>query len=254
MSIPKYSDYIVYVDESGDHGMKSIDPQYPIFSLAFCIFKKSDYIHTITPALNTLKCKYWGHCDLVLHEHDIRKSMAGDWSLLSDQETREAFLADITNLIKDMPFQVIASVIRKQNLAQYTRPKSPYELAMLFCMERLNNWLIQHDQKTCRVQIHFEARGKNEDDELELEFRRICDNAPTSVSSVTDFSQVSYRMRFLDKKANSTGLQLADLVARPIGLHVLRTHQHNQAFDIIESKLIARENGSYEGRGLKIFP
>ncbi len=27
MSIPKYSDYIVYVDESGDHGMKSIDPR-----------------------------------------------------------------------------------------------------------------------------------------------------------------------------------------------------------------------------------
>ena len=24
-----YSDYIVYVDESGDHGLKSIDPQYP---------------------------------------------------------------------------------------------------------------------------------------------------------------------------------------------------------------------------------
>jgi hypothetical protein len=33
-----YSQYIVYVDESGDHSLQSIDPQYPVFVLAFCIF------------------------------------------------------------------------------------------------------------------------------------------------------------------------------------------------------------------------
>ena len=72
-----FSDYIVYVDESGDHGLKAIDPDYPIFSLAFCVFKKSDYINSIAPTLNEFKTKYWGHCDVVLHENDIRKSMTG---------------------------------------------------------------------------------------------------------------------------------------------------------------------------------
>ena len=28
-------DYIVYVDESGDHGLKNIDNNYPIFVLTF---------------------------------------------------------------------------------------------------------------------------------------------------------------------------------------------------------------------------
>jgi hypothetical protein len=42
-----FSDYIVYVDESGDHGLVNIDTQYPIFVLAFCIFKKSDYLKTV---------------------------------------------------------------------------------------------------------------------------------------------------------------------------------------------------------------
>lgn len=249
-----FSDYIVYVDESGDHGLQSIDPQYPIFSLAFCIFKKSDYIKTIAPALNTLKCKYWGHCDVVLHEHDIRKSMRGDWSLLTDENKRKAFLSDVTTFMSDAPFHVIASVIKKQVLTRYSTPKSPYELAMLFCMERLNNWLIQHQQSSCIVQVHFEARGKKEDNELELEFRRICDNAATSVSSATNFSQIDYRIRFLDKKANSTGVQLADLIARPVGLHVLRPEQDNQAFDIIKSKFITHHNGNYQGKGLKVFP
>ncbi len=29
------SDYLVFVDESGDHGLTSIEPSYPIFVLAF---------------------------------------------------------------------------------------------------------------------------------------------------------------------------------------------------------------------------
>jgi hypothetical protein len=37
----EYGDYIVYVDESGDHGLRSMDPNYPLFVLAFCIFDKS---------------------------------------------------------------------------------------------------------------------------------------------------------------------------------------------------------------------
>jgi hypothetical protein len=30
-----FSDYIVYVDESGDHGLQSMDATYPVFVLAF---------------------------------------------------------------------------------------------------------------------------------------------------------------------------------------------------------------------------
>ena len=251
-----YSDYIVYVDESGDHGLKSIDPQYPIFSLAFCIFNKSDYIQTIAPALNALKCKYWGHCDVVLHEHDIRKGMADDWSLLNDKRIREAFLADITSFIQNTSFQIIAGVINKHDLAaRYSKPSNPYELAMLFCMQRLNDWLTRHQQSGTVVQVHFEARGKNEDNDLRLEFRRICANAATAVgSSTTDFSKIAYRIRFLGKKANSTGLQLADLVARPIGLNVLRPNQRNRAFEVMKGKLITDNDDRHQGKGLKVFP
>ncbi|WIX32645.1 DUF3800 domain-containing protein [Salinicola sp. JS01] len=32
-----FSDFVVYVDESGDHGMLNIDANYPVFVLAFCI-------------------------------------------------------------------------------------------------------------------------------------------------------------------------------------------------------------------------
>ena len=66
-----YSDYVVYVDESGDHSLQSIDPNFPVFSLAFCIFKKSDFVETVVPSVQRLKFEFWGHDAAVLHGHGI---------------------------------------------------------------------------------------------------------------------------------------------------------------------------------------
>ena len=231
----RFGDYIIFVDESGDHSLKNIDLEYPIFSLAFCIIEKNDYISHIMPALNKLKFKYWGHCDIVLHEHDIRKSMHGEWSILSDSNTRKSFLDDISDLMETTPFEVIACVINKQKLIRYPTPRNPYELAMLFCMERLNDWLFSKKQQHKIIQVQFEGRGKKEDAELELEFRRICDNASSTVASNTNFSDINYNIGFLDKKSNSVGLQISDLIARPIGLHVLRPEQQNKCNRPFES-------------------
>lgn len=52
---PMFSDYIVYVDESGDHSLESINPEYPLFVLSFCIFRKDVYANTMTPAVRKLK-------------------------------------------------------------------------------------------------------------------------------------------------------------------------------------------------------
>ena len=34
-----HSDYLVFVDESGDHSLTSIDDAYPLLVLCFCIIK-----------------------------------------------------------------------------------------------------------------------------------------------------------------------------------------------------------------------
>ncbi len=67
-----FSDYIVYVDESGDHGLMSIDPQYPVFVLVFCVFKKQNYLSTVKK-VQKFKFDNFGHDLVVLHESDIRR-------------------------------------------------------------------------------------------------------------------------------------------------------------------------------------
>ena len=94
----------------------------------------------------------------------------------------------------------------------------------------------------------FENRGKKEDSELELEFRRVCDGA-------NYFSHhLPFNIVFADKKANSGGLQFADLVARPIGLSIIRPGQNNRAFESLESKFYCDRRGRRDGWGLRCFP
>ena len=68
-----FSDYVVYVDESGDHSLTSIDADYPVFVLALCVFHKRHYSEKIIAAVEKLKFNYFGHDSVVLHEHEIRK-------------------------------------------------------------------------------------------------------------------------------------------------------------------------------------
>lgn len=93
-----------------------------------------------------------------------------------------------------------------------------------------------------------ERRGKKEDAELELEFRRLCDGGNFNGD------QLPLEIVFVDKKANLPGLQLADLVARPVGMSILRPGQPNRAFEVLEDKFYKSPNGKRNGWGLKCFP
>ena len=62
-----------------------------------------------------------------------------------------------------------------------------------------------------------------------------------------------FEVVFADKKSNSTGLQLADLMARPIGMSVLKPGQPNRAFEAVKPKFL-QHNGRFMGWGLKCFP
>jgi len=248
-----YGKYIVYVDESGDHGMQSIDEQYPVFVLAFCVFHKRHYSENVVPALEMFKFKHFGHDQIVLHEHEIRKEK-GKFQIFPTKAHKNRFLDELTTIIEKNNFILISCVIDKRRLKeQQAAPSNPYHIALRYCLETLYEFLEEKDEHQNVTHVVVEQRGKKEDDELELEFRRICDGLNTREKILP------FEILFSDKKAMSSGLQLADLVARPIGLHVLRRGQTNRAFDILTQKFFCaggreKVGEKYEEWGLKIFP
>jgi Protein of unknown function (DUF3800) len=218
-----------------------------MFVLAFCLFVKEDYVQQVVPALQRLKFKHCGHDLVVLHEREMRKQ-EGKFQFLNDRAVRSVFMDDVNHFVEQAPFTVIAAVIDKSRLkALYSTPKNPYHLALGFCLERLRYHLDGLRAPLGLTHVIFESRGAREDGELELEFRRLA--PPTTQGSGQIFESI-----FAAKGSNSTGLQLADLVARPIGRHVMKPDQANRAYAIIERKLRRSSSGEVKGYGLKCFP
>jgi len=248
----RYSNYVVYVDESGDHGLEAVDSNYPVFALAFCVFHKGHYAQSVVPAIESFKFKHFGHDTVVLHEHEIRKEK-GDFRFI-DRAHKEAFLDELTEIIDASKFILISCVIDKGRLRERSHlGNNPYHLALGFCLETLFELMEEKGQDALPAHVVVECRGKKEDRDLELEFRRICDGANRWSK------QLPFGIVFADKKTNSSGLQLADLVARPIGLSVLRPGRPNRAFEILKCKFFCRGGRrrlsvDFEGWGLKIFP
>lgn len=246
--IDKYSDYVIYADESGDHDMSQINSTYPVFVLAFCVFEKRKYIESVVPLLQNFKFKYFGHDMIILHEREIKKA-TGPFSFLADDAIRENFYSDLNCLIEHSPMTIIAAAIHKNRLSrQYIYPENPYAIALTFCLERAYRFIEEQGSQGKLTHLIVEARGKKEDNELELAFRRICQGDNYQGKTI------NMDIIFAKKVVNSTGMQLGDLIARPIGRHVLNPNQDNRAFDIIKNKFRKNPNGSIHGWGLKIFP
>lgn len=248
----EYSDYIVYVDESGTIDMVNSDAQFPVFVLAFCVFKKNYYTKSVVKEVEDLKFKHFGHDIIILHERDIRKRTSHFSGMTKPQ--LDALMGDLNQLMQHQNFILISTVIKKDLIIDKT--KNPYEIAMQYGLERLYRFLQEKGQHNRKTHIVVESRGKNEDNQLELGFRRIC--SPFG-SIVSKSEGLPFEIIFADKKANSSGLQFADLVARPIGRHVINPEQTNRAFDILKTKFYCkggRKNvgSNFDGYGLKIFP
>jgi len=144
-------------------------------------------------------------------------------------------------------------VIDKNRLKEVHSQGNSYHIALGYCLEMLFEFVSEKGQQALDTHVVVEMRGRKEDTELELEFRRICDGE-------NRFHQkLPFKLRMASKASNSAGLQLADLVARPIGRYVIDPEQSNRAFDVLKKKFFCeggREcvGADFEDRGLKCFP
>ncbi len=204
---------------------------------------------SVVPLFQALKFKHFGHDAIILHEREIRKQQH-PFECLVDRERREEFMDDLTEALRRARFQIIASVIDKRKLRdEYLFQDNPYSLALQFCLEKSFRYLATQNQADRSTHCIFERRGEKEDKDLELEFFRITGGANTFRHPLPNF-----QIRFVDKRANSSGMQIADLTARPIGLSILRPEQANRAFDVIRKKICRLPGDRRGSQGLRVFP
>ena len=241
----------MFLDESGDHSLDKIDPSYPMFVLAGCVFDFEYYSNEVEPRINELKIKHFGRTSTILRSYDIRKQKR-EFSCLVDKKKRESFYNDLDLLVESLDFKIIAAAIHKLKLKnQYSEPDNPYNLCLRFILERTIMFLGRFKEK---MVFRIESRETHNDKKLAEVYEKF------RSSNHQLFSKEEIQSKFTDlsfnqKSQNIAGMQIADLTAYPIGKWVLDSGRENKAFKIIEKKLHNKPNTNiYLNYGLKIFP
>ncbi|MBF0232757.1 MAG: DUF3800 domain-containing protein [Desulfamplus sp.] len=241
---------VMFLDESGDHNLRVIDPQYPMFVLGGIIVDKYYAETELTEQVNAFKQKFFGRPDIILHTADITRNRNG-FEAMKDRDFRERFYEELNALMVALRYQVVACVIHKdQHLSRYgVAALDPYLLSLDILVER---FCMEIGDQEMGGLIVAEKRGTTLDHELELAWL----NLKIQGTRFLQAKQIENRIMGLnlrDKASNLAGLQLADLVVTPIGRAVLGKHQHED-YRIIESKFRKGKNGMVEGFGLVVLP
>ncbi len=248
MALPRFSDYLIFIDESGDHGLKTIDKEYPVFVLCAEIIEKREYTRKLCPAIRELKMDFWGHDEVILHEREIRKPK-GLFAILQDSNHRSAFIDGLNAILSNTTYVLIYSVIDKHAYVEkHAEPKNPYDLSMSFILERAFPHLHGLNQSASQTSVIVECRGAQEDRQLAMAVQRIVEGGNACGRPFP------FDLSMVPKTSNSIGLQLADLTARPVGIRKLRPNQANRAYDIPKTKIRRNSRGMAEGWGVKVYP
>lgn len=243
--------YYFFLDETGDHGLSFIDPNFPLFLLAGCLFEESELIK-IESEINNLKIDFFGTTEIILHSREIRKC-EGPFQIFFDLEKKKEFYERLNGIMKNSKFTVIGSGVRKDSyIKRYGKSaKDPYVISLSFIIERLIFCLDGNGNSS--VDIKIEKRGKKEDQQLLDQYNIILDKGTYYVKSERLKKRIDGFESFY-KKDNVIGLQIADLCAYPLARHVLNSDEPYIPFEVIKDKIYCDGAGKFEGYGLKLFP
>jgi len=240
---------ILFIDESGDHSLTKIDSQYPLFVLAGCIFSMESYQLKVTAEIEAVKKELFGSSKIILHTADIVHNKHG-FERIVEVDFRNQFYRKINGVLDAMDFKIVACAIKKdKHFNKYgLAALDPYMLSLDCLVERFVYELEKMDRQGI---IIAESRNSILDNELELAFLNLKVQGTKYIPAVKIKKRIE-QLSIKDKKENIAGLQIADIIASPIGRHVLG--KKNQIdYKIIERKYRNKE-GQYLGYGLVVLP
>lgn len=234
---------LMFIDESGHHNLDpdKIDPKYPIFVLSGCIFEESYYKEEVVPNFNTLKMDFFGSDGIILHTLEMTrpsKYKENRFAKLINAEFRKNFYKALNTLLETVEFTLVSCVIRKPaHLEKYgVAALDPYLLSFNTLLDGFIKVLPKGEQG----KIIAEKRDDILDNQLELAWLNLKINGTENVRGSVIKKKVEH-LYMIPKSANEAGLQIADLVANPLGRHVLGIKKsepgHEVDYAVLEKKL-----------------
>lgn len=241
---------VLFLDESGDHNLSVIDPEYPVFVLGGVILDKEYAEVELTDALNEFKRELFGSTEVVLHTADITRNRNG-FERMQDTGFRNWFYQRLNDLMRNLTYSVVACVVRKEeHLARYgLAALDPYLLSLDVLVER---FYFDISTGGNRGIIVAERREPTLDRGLELAWLNLKIRGTRYLQAKVIEDRIT-ALNLRAKRDNIAGLQLADLVVSPIGRHILGKPDRED-WRVIAGKLRRSPQGRVEDYGLVVLP
>jgi len=127
----------MFLDESGDHSLRVIDDQYPVFVLGGIIADVRYAKDGMEQEVRRFKREVFGSDDIILHTSDICRNKNG-FEKLKDSAFREEFYRKLNHLMRSLDYKVVACAIKKRAyLERYgAQAFDPYEQSLRILVER----------------------------------------------------------------------------------------------------------------------
>lgn len=221
---------LVFMDETGDHNLENIDPQYPLFGLGALMISEEEY-EKLDMAVDTLKEEFFGGAEnFILHSSELKRP-TGKRSdprnqIMFDPAIRSRFYdAFDKRIMLPHKMQIIVCFIRKIELSKkYYYPANPY----LLSFENVLNRVLRHGGSMNHM--YAENRGPELDIELLAEYERFTKVGTPFFPASTVLSRTSLEM--MPKKDNSNGLQVIDLALSSLARAALGKEYKMQGNDL----------------------
>ena len=241
---------VLYLDESGTHNITSPEQDYPVFVLGGVIMGKDYAEGAATNRLNDLKRELFGTTDITLHTADITRNRNG-FERLTDKGFRKVFYTALNKVMAELDYEIIACAIDRNNYAALykTYKIDPYHLSLRILIE-----------KFCEDIGDVHAGGlimaERRDEMLDRQLENVWESLLISGTKKCKAKNINKRLtglHLIAKADRLAGLELADLIASPIGRHLLGKPEHKD-WDIVKSKFKRNEDDDYNGVGLTTLP
>jgi hypothetical protein len=247
---PLPGEYMLYVDESGDQGMGNIDPAFPVLSIVGCAFEATQYA-MLEQYLSEFRTHRLNRPEACLHSSDIRR-WRKTYLFLRDDQARLVLLNHLTEIIVRSDFTILSVTVEKKLLKDSSRsPAHPYELAIHGLLACYAHFL---GMRRARGGVHFESRGKREDNDVRGFYNAKMSVGCAYVTPGEMRERLPYLPSFGTKQPPCPGLEVADLAAYPIARYAMNAGAENRPFEALRSKIYDGGEGLLHKWGLAMLP
>jgi len=222
--------YRLYVDEVGTDDLAHVtDDQNRYLSLSGVAMDQDYARDHASPAMNALKAEIFHHDPdqpVIFHRKHIMNKR-GAFHRLIDHDVRSRFDAGLVDYLTHTKFVVITVLIDKLGMLnqRHWQEKHPYHYLMRILVEKYVQWL---ERMGGTGDIMPEMRKGAKDQALQRAYETVRRFGSDYVDAARIKASIpSSKLKFRDKAANVTGLQISDLIAHPSHTHVrcLQRHQ-----------------------------